>query len=37
MLGIVVKAYNEFEDRVEHLRYRKVSKPERIKAIIERR
>ena len=36
MLGVVVKAYNEFEDRVEHLRYRKVSKPERIKAIIER-
>ena len=36
MLGIVVKAYNEFEDRVERLRYRKVSKPERIKAIIER-
>ncbi len=36
MLGIVVKAYNEFEDRVEHLRYRKISKPERIKAIIER-
>ena len=36
MLGVVVKAYNEFEDRMEHLRYRKVSKPERIKAIIER-
>ena len=36
MLGVVVKAYNEFEDRVEHLRYRKVSKPERIKATIER-
>lgn len=36
MLGVLVKAYNEFEDRVEHLRYRKVSKPERIKAIIER-
>ncbi len=36
MLGVVVKAYNEFEDRVEYLRYRKVSKPERIKAIIER-
>lgn len=36
MLGVVVKAYNEFEDRVEHLRYRKVSKPERIKAIIGR-
>ena len=30
------KAYNEFENRVEHLRYRKISKPERIKAIIER-
>ncbi len=36
MLGVVVKAYNEFENRVEHLRYRKISKPERIKAIIER-
>lgn len=36
MLGVVVKAYNEFEDRVEYIRYRKVSKPERIKAIIER-
>lgn len=36
MMGVVVKAYNEFEDRVEHLRYRKVSKPERIKAFIER-
>lgn len=36
MLGVVVKAYNEFGDRVEYLRCRKVSKPERIKAIIER-
>lgn len=36
MLGVVVKAYNEFENRVEHLRYRKISKPERIKTIIER-
>lgn len=36
MLGVVVKAYNEFEDRVDYLRYRKVSKPERIKAIIDR-
>lgn len=36
MLGVVVKAYNEFENRVEYLRYRKVSKPERIKAVIER-
>ncbi len=36
MLGIVVKAYNEFEDRVEYLHHRKMSKPERIKALIER-
>ena len=36
MLGVVVKGYNAFEDRVEYLRYRKVSKPERIKAIIDR-
>ena len=36
MLGVVAKAYNEFESRVEYLRHRKVSKPERIKAVIER-
>ena len=36
LLGIVVKAYNEFEDRVEHLHYRKMSKPDRIKALIEK-
>ncbi len=36
MLGVVAKAYNEFEGRVEYLRHRKVSKPERIKAVIER-
>ena len=34
-LGILVKAYREFEDRVEHLRHRKLSKPERITKIIE--
>lgn len=34
-LGIILKAYNEFEDRVEHLKYRKLSKPERIKATID--
>ncbi len=34
MLGVVVKAYNEFEDRVEHLRHRKMSKAERIKDLI---
>lgn len=36
MLGVVVKSYNEFESRVEYLRYRKASKPERIKTVIER-
>ncbi len=36
MLGIVVKAYHEFEDRVEHLRHRKMSKAERIKDLIEK-
>ncbi len=34
-LGVVVKAYNEFESRVEYLRYRRISKPDRIKAVIE--
>ena len=33
-LGIMLKAYNEFESRVEHLKHRTLSKPERIKAII---
>ncbi len=36
-LGIILKAYNEFENRVEHLKYRKLSKPERIKAVIDRK
>lgn len=34
-LGIVLKAYNEFESRVEHLKHRTLSKPERIKNIID--
>lgn len=34
-LGIMLKAYNEFESRVEHLKYRNLSKPDRIKAIID--
>ena len=36
MLGVMVKAYNEFEDRVEHLRHRRMSKADRIKAVIDR-
>lgn len=36
-LGIMVKACNEFESRVEHLKNRNLSKPERIKAVIDRK
>lgn len=34
-LGIVLKGYNEFQDRVEHLRYRKLSKSDRVKAVFD--
>lgn len=36
-LGIMLKAYNEFENRVEHLKYHKLSKPERIKAVFDKK
>lgn len=36
MLGVLVKAYNEFENRVEHLAYRKQPKGERVREIISR-
>ena len=36
-LGIMLKAYNEFENRVEHLRNRSLTKPERIKAVIDQK
>ena len=36
ILGVVIKAYNEFEDRVEHLRHIKMSKTDRIKNLIEK-
>lgn len=36
-LGIMIKAYNEFESRVEHLKNRSLSKPDRIKAIIDQK
>jgi Fic family protein len=36
-LGIMEKAYREFEERVEYLQYRSLSKPDRIKAVIEQR
>ena len=34
-LGIMLKVYNEFESRVEHLKYHNLSKPDRIKAVID--
>ena len=34
-LGILQKAYNEFESRVEYLSQRGISKPDRIKAVID--
>ena len=34
-LGIMLKAYNEFESRIEHLKHRNLSKPDRIKATID--
>ncbi|GCA67076.1 cell division protein Fic [Mediterraneibacter butyricigenes] len=34
-LGIILKAYSEFEGRVEHLKNRSLSKPDRIKTVID--
>ena len=36
-LGIMLKVYNELESRVEHLKNRKLSKPERIRAVIDQK
>ena len=36
-LGILQKAYNEFEERVEYLSDKGLSKPERVKSIIDRK
>ncbi len=36
-LGITLKGYHEFENRVEHLKTRTLSKPERIKAMIDQK
>ncbi len=36
-LGVILKAYNEFESRVEYLKNRSLSKPERIKAVIDQK
>lgn len=34
LLGVIQKDYLEFEDRVEHLKYRKLTKAERVESII---
>ncbi len=34
-LGIILKAYKEFQERIEHLKHRKLSKADRVKAIFE--
>jgi len=36
-LGILQKAYTEFEERITYLKYRGLSKPDRIKAVIDRK
>jgi len=36
-LGVLQKAYHEFEERVTHLQHRGLSKPERVKAVIDRK
>jgi Fic family protein len=36
-LGILLKAYSEFEERVEYLGHKGMSKPDRIKLVIERK
>ena len=36
-LGITLKAYDEFESRVEHLKNHSLSKPDRIKALIDQK
>lgn len=36
-LGVLLKGYNEFQDRIEHLKYRKLSKADRVKAVFEKK
>lgn len=36
-LGVALKAYNEFQYRIEHLRYRKLSKNNRVKAVFDKK
>ena len=36
-LGVILKGYNEFQDRIAHLKYRKLSKADRVKAIFDKK
>lgn len=36
-LGVVLKGYNEFQDRIEHLKYRNLSKTDRVKAVFDKK
>ena len=36
-LGIVLKGYNEFHDRIEHLKYRKLSKADRVRSVFDKK
>ncbi len=36
-LGVILKGYNEFQDRIEHLKYRQLSKADRVKAVFEKK
>lgn len=36
-LGVVLKGYNEFQDRVEHVKYRQLSKADRVKAVFDKK
>ncbi len=35
--GVLLKGYNEFQDRIEHLKYRKLSKTDRVKAVFDKK
>ena len=36
-LGVVLKGYHEFQDRIAHLKYRKLSKADRVKAVFDKK
>lgn len=36
-LGIILKGYNDFQDRIGHLKYRKLSKADRVKSVFEKK